>query len=77
MKVSRVWAFWLVLMGLGCALGAAGLDAPHSLHHAKSAERHLTEPHRAIGRHAAAKSGSTHRQVQRRALKGADVVFAQ
>ena len=59
MKVSRVWAFWLVLMGLGCALGAAGLDAPHSLHHAKSAERHLTEPHRAIGRHAAAKSGST------------------
>jgi membrane carboxypeptidase/penicillin-binding protein len=42
-------------------MGAAALDAPHSLHRAKTAERHLTEPHHAGGRHGAvaAKSGSS------------------
>jgi len=59
MKNSRVWAFGLVLMGFGGVLGAAALDAPHSLHRAKAAERHLTEPHRASGRHAAAAGKST------------------
>jgi len=56
MKNSRVWAFGLVLVGFGGVLGAAALDAPHSLHRAKATERHLTEPHRAGGHHAAAAS---------------------
>lgn len=38
------------------ALGAAALDAPHSLHHAKASESHLTEPRRSTGRHDAAHS---------------------
>ena len=44
MKLSRISALGLVLAG---AVGAWALDAPRTLHHAKSAESHLTEPHRA------------------------------
>ncbi len=54
MKLSRIWAFGLAtalpMAGLG-TVGAAALDAPHTLHHARTAESHLAESHR---RHAAA-----------------------
>jgi len=48
MKLSSVWAFGLVLIG-SCsgAIGAGALNAPHTLRHAKAAEPHLTEAHRA------------------------------
>src|ERR1035438_4632438 len=49
MTVSRVWALGLVLVGLGAGVpGAAALNVPHTLHHAKIAERHLVQPHRAL-----------------------------
>ncbi len=51
MKLSCVWAIGIVL---GCTGGAAALNAPHTLHHAKTTEPHLVEPHRASGHHAAA-----------------------
>jgi membrane carboxypeptidase/penicillin-binding protein len=51
MICPRVWAVALVLTG--CAGGAAALDAPQSPHRAKPTEKHLTEPHRAAGHHAA------------------------
>jgi membrane carboxypeptidase/penicillin-binding protein len=38
----------------GCAGGATALDVPHSPHRAKATEKHLTEPHRTAGHHAAA-----------------------
>ena len=54
MKLSRIWAFGLAtalpLAGLG-TVGAAALDAPHTLHRARTAEPHLADSHR---RHAAA-----------------------
>jgi membrane carboxypeptidase/penicillin-binding protein len=44
----------LVLIGFGIGnAGAAALNAPHTLHHAKAAESHLAEPHRSSGHHAA------------------------
>jgi len=52
MKLSCVWAFGLILAGTG---GASALDAPHSLHRARAAERHVVEPHRAGGHRAAAR----------------------
>jgi len=58
MKLSRICAYGLVpalvFAGLGKS-GAAALDAPHTLHHARSAEPHLTESHR---RHAASHAGA-------------------
>jgi membrane carboxypeptidase/penicillin-binding protein len=50
----RVLAIGLAVFGLGLGTGAAALDAPHTMRHAKLAERHLVEPHRAAGHHAAA-----------------------
>jgi membrane carboxypeptidase/penicillin-binding protein len=45
---SRVWAFLLVFVGFGVgASGVAALDAPRTLHRARSAESRLTESHRA------------------------------
>jgi membrane carboxypeptidase/penicillin-binding protein len=35
-------------------MGALALNAPHALHHAKSTESHVVEPHRAAGHRAAA-----------------------
>ena len=76
MKVSRTLALGLALTGLGWgAASAAALDAPHTLHRARSAERHLVEPHRPAAHHAAAHSaarpakthGSAARQGARRA----------
>jgi membrane carboxypeptidase/penicillin-binding protein len=46
MNFSRICALALVLIGLGAG-GAAALDAPRALHHAKATESHLAEPHRA------------------------------
>src|ERR1035438_3072562 len=58
MKISRVWAFGLfpalVMAGLR-TVGAAPLDAPHSLHHVRTSEPHLVESHR---RHATARAVS-------------------
>ena len=77
MKLSRVWAIELVpilvliliLAGFGIgAPGAAALNAPHTLHHARAAEPHLTEPHRAGSRHSAARNArSTARETTSRA----------
>ena len=55
MRLSTVWALGLVpvLAGFGMEQAMA-LNAPHTLHHAKTAEPHLTEPHRTSGRHASA-----------------------
>lgn len=48
MTVSRFWALGLVFAGLATGVpGAAALNAPHTLHHAKTAERHLVQPRRA------------------------------
>jgi penicillin-binding protein 2 len=52
MKLSRVWAFGLVpvLVFAGFCVGATGaaaLNAPHTLHHAKAAEPHLSGSHHA------------------------------
>jgi membrane carboxypeptidase/penicillin-binding protein len=60
MKISRIWAFGLlsslVVAGISLNQAAASpLDAPHSLHHAKPSEPHLTESHR---RHTASHSAA-------------------
>jgi penicillin-binding protein 2 len=48
MKLSRISAFGLLFLAPGfVVLAAAALDAPHSLHHARAAESHLTASHRA------------------------------
>ena len=77
MKSSRVWIFGLALIVSGGSGGAAALDAPQAIHHAKSADTHLSEPHRAAGHRAAshaiapapnstAKHASPPRQAQAR-----------
>jgi membrane peptidoglycan carboxypeptidase len=53
MTDSRLWAIGLTLVCLGFGAGAPALDAPHTLHRAKPAERHFVDPHRA-GHHRAA-----------------------
>jgi penicillin-binding protein 2 len=61
MTVSRVWALGLVLVGLGAGVpGAAALNAPHTLHHAKIAERHLVQPHRSL--HSGARAAKSARR---------------
>ena len=52
MRLSCIWAFGVILAGTG---SAAALDAPHSLHRAKTADRHVVEPHRAGSHNAAAR----------------------
>jgi beta-lactamase class D len=55
MKLSWVSSVGLVLIGCGiCAAGAWALDAPRTLHHAKTGEARLAESHRAGPHHAAA-----------------------
>ena len=51
MKLSCMWALGLILAG---PVGLAALDAPHALHPAKTADRHIVGPHRAGGHSAAA-----------------------
>jgi membrane carboxypeptidase/penicillin-binding protein len=57
MKLYWVCTLGLVFIGstIG-APGAAALNAPHPLRHAKAAEPHLVESHRAGGHHAAAQT---------------------
>jgi membrane carboxypeptidase/penicillin-binding protein len=67
MTVSRVWAIGLVVFGLGAGIpGAAALNAPHTLHHAKVAERHLVQPHRSAS-HAAVRHATGHAVTHARA----------
>jgi beta-lactamase class D len=55
MNFSRVWVWPLVLTCLGMsAVVATALDAPRTLHHAKTTDSHLTEPHRTPVHHATA-----------------------
>lgn len=70
MKVARVLAFGLVLVGLG-AVSAAGLNVPRTLHRSKAADRHLVQPRRSAGRNASArasrsgaKSAKSHAKTQ-------------
>jgi len=50
MNFSRVWASALILIGFGIGAGvASALDAPRPMHHAKTTDSRLTEPHRAAG----------------------------
>ena len=63
MKLSRIWAFGLAtalpLAGLG-TVGAAALDAPHTLHRARTAEPHLADSNRRhAAAHAATHAGTT------------------
>jgi len=64
MKLSYVSAVGLLLAG---AVGAWALDAPRTLHHARSAESHLTEPHRAASHHTAAHVAAKAAPVSRQA----------
>jgi membrane carboxypeptidase/penicillin-binding protein len=52
MKLSWVCALGVFLIGSGAGVAAA-LNVPHTLHHAKASESHLTEPHRAASHRAA------------------------
>src|ERR1039458_4305679 len=52
MSFPRIWAYVLVLIGFGVGAGVtAALDAPRPIHHTKTTDSHLTEPHRAAVRH--------------------------
>ena len=53
MKISRIWALGLSSALVAAGTGAAALDAPHTLHHARASESHLTETHRHHASHAA------------------------
>ena len=53
MKISRIWALGLSSALVAAGTGAAALDAPHTLHHARASESHLTETHRHHAAHAA------------------------
>jgi len=62
MRDLRVCAIALVFLGFGLSGSAAALDAPHTLHRAKTPERHLVEPHRAAshtGKQAAKSPGKS------------------
>jgi len=60
MRFSRLSALGLALIVPGFGpLGAAALDAPHSLHHAKTSESHLTVPRRPAGHHDAARAAKS------------------
>ena len=57
MKLSCVCAVGLFLIGtVAGSSGALALDAPHPLHRARTTQPHLSETHRASGRHSAAHS---------------------
>jgi membrane carboxypeptidase/penicillin-binding protein len=73
MKISCACAVALVLLGVvGGRSGAAALDVPHTLHHAKSvqprlSETHRTEARRAGSHHAAVRSSASHAAAHSRA----------
>jgi penicillin-binding protein 2 len=55
MRLSQFCTIALFLIGCGSgAVRAAALDAPHTIHHPKAPELHLTVPHRAASHHSAA-----------------------
>ncbi len=54
MTDARFLAIGLVLAGLCMGTGAAALDAPHTVHRAKTAERQVITPHRASSHRSAA-----------------------
>ena len=57
MKLSCVCAVGLFLIGtVAGSSGALALDAPHPLHRARTTQPHLSETHRASGRHSTAHS---------------------
>jgi len=68
MNFSRIWFYALVLTGFGLSAGAAlALDAPQTIHHAKSTNAHITDTHRPVHhtpvaqtRPAVRKSSTTH-----------------
>lgn len=67
MKMSRISAFGLLFLVPGfVALSAAALDAPHTIHHARATESHLSASHRA-GHRAAAPAA--HRSASARSSK--------
>ncbi len=51
MKVSCVWAIGLALLGTG--MHAVALDAPQRVHHARTAEPHVSEAHRSTSHRSA------------------------
>ena len=62
MRRSCVWAWGLILLVCGwCAASATALDAPHTLHHSKSAPQHLSVHARAHHR------APVHRSTAKRA----------
>ncbi len=78
MKLYWVCTLGLVFIGstIG-APGAAALNAPHPLRHAKTAEPHLVESHRAAGRHAAAAHAAKPAAKSARARAGAKSASAR
>jgi membrane carboxypeptidase/penicillin-binding protein len=63
MKLSRTSVFGLALLVPGfAAMAAAALDAPHTLHHARSVESHLATSHH-TAHHAVAHAGASREAV--------------
>jgi membrane carboxypeptidase/penicillin-binding protein len=73
MNFSRIRIYALVMIGLGAVtVTALALDAPHTMHHARSTSTHFTESHRTVhhsaaaqvrlatGRSATARAGTAH-----------------
>ena len=76
MKLSLVCTIGIALTG-GIAIAGAiailhaamALDAPHTLHHARTTQPHLTEPHRSSGQHSASHTAANHSSGARTATK--------
>ncbi len=60
MKFSCACTTGLALVFAVACSGAAALDAPHTLHHSRAAQPHLSETHHAAAHHTAAHAPSTH-----------------
>jgi penicillin-binding protein 2 len=55
MRLTRVWAFGVVLIGCGALFqNAAGLNVPHTLHHARATTPHFSESRRSSAHPSAA-----------------------
>jgi penicillin-binding protein 2 len=60
MKVSCIWAIGAILIGSSIGVSAAGaLNVPQKLHHARTAEPHLSETHRTSSHHRSALRSTT------------------
>ncbi len=60
MKFSCACTTGLALVFAVACSGAAALDAPHTLHHSRAAQPHLSETHHAAAHHTAAHAPTTH-----------------